>query len=204
MSAAYSLQTPRPTRRRGAHVATVPEPWAPGTEDTSVRIPLYTYRNVVVGYARADEADADTLSAYRWNLANDQYAVASVIDPNDDRRRVLGMHRLVLGLYFGDARQGDHINNRDTLDNRRSNLRIVTAGQNGHNTSGRALTSRYRGVCWATGAQKWLAQCKVAGVKHNLGLYDDEFDAAKVAARFRVRHLTHTIEDPALLEDVAA
>lgn len=42
------------------------------------------------------------------------------------------MHRLILGLVFGDKLQVDH-RNHDTLDNRRSNIQIVTRRKNHEN-----------------------------------------------------------------------
>jgi D-Tyr-tRNAtyr deacylase len=42
------------------------------------------------------------------------------------------MHREILGLSLGDKRKSDHAN-RNTLDNRRLNLRIATNSQNGWN-----------------------------------------------------------------------
>ena len=42
----------------------------------------------------------------------------------------LYMHRLILGLDYGDPRQSDHIETMNTLDNRHENLQIVTPAEN--------------------------------------------------------------------------
>jgi len=59
------------------------------------------------------------------------------------------MHRLILGLKFGDKREVDHIN-RDGIDNRKCNLRIVNRNQQNQNRRAvRNRCSKYRGVCFA-------------------------------------------------------
>lgn len=111
----------------------------------------------------------------------------------DGKRTTLLLHRALLGLVHGDPRQGDHIN-RDRLDNRRANLRIVTGAQNWQNTPSKGKTSRFRGVSWCKRDGLWLAQCTVQGRNHNLGRYVEEEYAAQVAARFRARHLPYAVD----------
>jgi hypothetical protein len=81
-----------------------------------------------------------------------------------------------------------------------AHLRLTTHRQNMQNAGTRTRgTSQYRGVGWDKKARKWRAQAGLDGRKYHLGFFDDEMDAARVAARFRAEHMTHTIEDPALL-----
>lgn len=40
--------------------------------------------------------------------------------------------------------------------------------------------SKYRGVCWDKGLQKWRVRIMVGGKRISLGVYDDELEAAKV------------------------
>jgi hypothetical protein len=49
----------------------------------------------------------------------------------------------------------------------------------GKKSGGRARRSRYVGVCWHKGRQKWEAQITVRGVLQYLGLFDDEDDGAR-------------------------
>ncbi len=70
-----------------------------------------------------DDADYDWLMQRKWCAVWSTsircfYAVCSV------ESKALYMHRYILGLEFGDPRFGDHIEPSQTLDNRRSNLRI--------------------------------------------------------------------------------
>lgn len=71
--------------------------------------------------------------------------------------------------------QLDHVNGvRD--DDRISNLRACTAGENQQNKrpSGR---SGLLGVCWCRKSSRWKAQIKKAGVHRNLGFHDTKEQA---------------------------
>lgn len=71
----------------------------------------------------------------------------------------------------------DHIN-RNPLDNRRENLRIVTPAQNMMNkSSSKGSSSKYVGV--HKKGNKFKAQIRVDGENIVLGTYDDEIKAAK-------------------------
>ncbi len=78
----------------------------------------------------------------------------------------------------------DHING-DPLDNRKSNLRAVTRGQNNMNRGsnrthrGKSTTSSYKGVSWDKRRSRW-----VSNIGHNYKrIYLGCFDLAEDAAR---------------------
>jgi hypothetical protein len=100
-----------------------------------------------------------------------------------EEKRVILVHRWVLGLCKGDGLIGDH-KNGNRLDNRRSNLRIVDASGSSQNVSGRGR-SRFRGVHRARSG-RWTARTKFQGQTHYLGTYDTEEEAAAVAAAKRI------------------
>jgi hypothetical protein len=73
----------------------------------------------------------------------------------------------------------DHING-DRLDNRRENLQLCTRGQNMMKSRKRRGTrSRYRGVSWNAGKQRWQAQVNIDGRAKLIGRFESEEEAAR-------------------------
>ena len=97
-------------------------------------------------------------------------------------KSVVAIHRRIMGLSKGDGKFVDHING-DRFDNRRQNLRVITVAENAQNRVCSGGSSQYRGVYRFRNV--WRA--KVNG-KH-LGLFDDELEAARVAAAYRREHV---------------
>lgn len=80
------------------------------------------------------------------------------------------------GLVKGEV--VDHINH-DTLDNRRSNLRVITQLQNAYNATMRTTNAiGYKGVFLHKQVNKWRAVIKVNGKRKHLGCFDSVIDAA--------------------------
>ena len=77
--------------------------------------------------------------------------------------------------YLTDCPKGmvvDHINH-NTLDNRRSNLRICTNKENVRNNQLRALnTSGHKGVTWNKRENKWQVYIRVNYKFHTLGYFN--------------------------------
>jgi hypothetical protein len=150
------------------------------------RIPLRNRAGEVVAYATVDLADFARLNEHRWHLNYGRYVARW---PPRPRRSKLLMHRVVLGLVDGDGMEGDHIN-RNPLDNRRSNLRVVTTAQNLQNTSSRrGSTSSLRGVSWDARAGKWRAQGQLRGRKHHIAHFASEAAAGAAALAWRRENL---------------
>lgn len=102
------------------------------------------------------------------------------------RKRYFLAHRLAWFYVYGEWPKGeiDHIN-RQRADNRISNLREATRGQNVHNRIVKNKTG-FRGVYLSESKKKWYAQIKINGKSQHLGFFNtpEEASAAyKTAAK---------------------
>lgn len=88
----------------------------------------------------------------------------------------------LLHRFLSKARKGfevDHIN-QNTLDNRNSNLRVVTSSQNKMNREKQSNNkSGYKGVCWVERFGKWMAHIRINKKQINLGYFESIEDAIK-------------------------
>ena len=131
--------------------------------------------------ALVDDADYDWLNESKWCAVKDRngnfYATRGYIQ----------MHRQILGLGYGDKRQGDH-QNHNTVDNRRSNVRICTNQQNAMNRKKRQNTSsKFKGVTWNKYHKKWYAAIRIDGKKKHLGCFVTEELAALAYDKAAIR-----------------
>lgn len=145
-----------------------------------VPVPLHRRDGSIVGYATIDAADAEMVLAHRWRRTAFGYAITGSVSKDTD---VL-MHRMLLGLARGDRRQGDH-RNGDRLDNRRSNLRVVTNAQNSQNQRARGGSSRHRGVSRRADTGRWVGYATVDGRRYRTKCFDTEEQARAAAAALR-------------------
>lgn len=133
------------------------------------------------GYvALVDDEDYDQLMKYKWLYLSTGYAARNPRNGDTSTTTIL-MHRQILGL--NGILQVDHIS-CDKLDNRRSNLRVVTPHQNcfnrGKNSNNR---SGHKGVCWHSIGKKWRAYINLDRKQIHLGLFDDKMEAHKAYQR---------------------
>lgn len=146
--------------------------------DTTVSVPLQSKKHKGLA-ALVDHADVSLVSEYDWHPVWDRntksfYAVTTVKERG--RRRPVRMHRLVVAAKNDEF--VDHINH-DTLDNRRTNLRLCSRSQNQANQRKcEGKTSEYKGVYWNRQCSRWQAQIRFKGESHHLGLFLDEVSAA--------------------------
>lgn len=95
--------------------------------DGPVRLPLRDKDGNEVAHTTVDGIDSLWLDQWRWSLNPSGYAYRV------GEGTTILLHRVLLGLLnAGPMFQADHIN-RDRLDNRRQNLRVVTAAVNNLN-----------------------------------------------------------------------
>ena len=106
-----------------------------------------------------DEDDFERVSQYNWGVINSRgliyiYSGRGKNSPLGNGK-ILGIHRFIMNAPIGKV--VDHINH-NTLDNRKSNLRICTIGENAINRSpNKRGYSKYKGVSWDTDCKKWTA-----------------------------------------------
>lgn len=87
------------------------------------------------------------------------------------------LHRLIMNCPKNYV--VDHIN-RDTLDNRKSNLRICKNKENLRNRISNKGNSKYKGVSFDKTRNKWYACIRYNNKTYNLGRYKTEKEAGKV------------------------
>lgn len=170
------------------------------TEDgLSARIPLRARDDSVRAYTVVDLADAAWVSRWRWCLDKDGYATRKEYTGGGAANKqviTFRLHREVAGLppATEDEREVDH-RDLDKLNNRRSNLRVVThAEQMQNRPSLPGSSSQYRGVMWSKAHKCWVATVKAGSKTHHLGHFSQESDAAEAARLGRGKLLPFAID----------
>jgi hypothetical protein len=134
----------------------------------------------IVAWTWVSDEDYAHAKQFRWYMA-DGYVMRTLKLP-DGGKTSIPMHRDLMGLENGDTREVDH-EDRDRLNNRRSNLRIVERWENERNHAREPHYSRKVGVTLDKARGKWKAQASLDGEYVYLGLYETE--EAAIIARFR-------------------
>jgi hypothetical protein len=102
-------------------------------------------------------------------------------------------HRLAFLYMTGNfpEKQVDHIN-RIKDDNRWTNLRKVTSGENLQNTSLRKSNkSGAKGVFWYAQRNKWIAYIRFNNKRYSLGYYINFEDAVTARKQAEDKYFTH-------------
>lgn len=154
--------------------------WSPNQKPSSpndyIEIPLS--RGMV---AKISPEDEEWVRKYNWfanrSHQDSYYATRNYRDENGKKKKGV-LHREIMKPPPG--MMVDHIS-RDTLDNRRCNLRLATPAQNARNIKKpkHGVTSKYKGVSWNRNAGKFECSIRVNGKRKYLGLFESEFLAAK-------------------------
>lgn len=107
-----------------------------------------------------------------WSDFTQSFYVLAYLGTYNGKAKNCSLHRWILNPPAGYV--VDHINH-DTLNNCRSNLRIVTPSQNQVNrrVPKNNKTSGVCGVYWNKRQQKWHARIQYQGKRKHLGMFDD-------------------------------
>lgn len=131
--------------------------------------------------ALVDAEDFHWLSRWKWHahvVGSRTYAArnASKAERAAGAPCSIYLHREVLPL--ADGRLVDHAN-RDTLDDRRANLRAASYVENGANSGRTGGSSIYRGVCVDRRRGKFRAEIRPGGRSIFLGYFNEPIGAAR-------------------------
>ncbi len=117
-----------------------------------------------------DKIDYKWAINYKWRLLSSGYAATSI------NGKTKCLHKLILL----EAKQVDH-RNRNSLDNRRVNLRECNKSINAFNTDLRVSNlSGVTGVCWSENACKWRAIIYINRKRIHLGYFKNFKNAVRV------------------------
>lgn len=140
------------------------------------------------GYsAMVDDEDFEWLMQWKWRASvksNTVYAITGI--KCDGRRTSMLMHRAILRVTDSkiDVDHGDG----NGLNNRRENIRPCTHAQNLANSGSRGGSSKFKGVCWSKGNNRWSAAINIGGRIKHIGYFEKEEDAARSYNQFAEKH----------------
>lgn len=141
------------------------------------------------GYeAIVDDEDYERLSRWSWCYSHGYGMRSQYLGGGRKARKyqTIMLHRAVLApLPIFDV---DHIN-KNTLDNRKVNLRICTHQQNIFNSKISSQNrSGYKGVSWCAWKKRWRAGIRVNGKEMTLGFFEDRIEAAIAYNQAAITH----------------
>jgi len=135
---------------------------------------LYNGKNEAIGEALVDADDKYKVEGYKWALIvskTSQYVMRS------HKYKIRQLHNII----FGDVPNGFEVDHedRDTLNNRKSNLRLATRSLNNANSKMRKTnTSGFKGVSWCKQKGKYIGQIAMNNKHFYLGCSDDPIELA--------------------------
>lgn len=121
-----------------------------------------------------DDEDYKWLREWRWHTDNKGYVVRRV--RRDGKKYVVYMHREIMKTPEGMVT--DHVNG-NKVDNRRSNLRVCSDGQNKRNRDkSLGFDAPYKGAYWQKQIKRWYSRIQVNGRSIYLGTFSTPEEAS--------------------------
>jgi len=125
-----------------------------------------------------DDEDYLKVCRYKWRYFQFKTRTPYITAYIKEYRQNIFLHRFIMNLKSGDKNQVDH-KNRNTLDNRKENLRLADIFLNNINKGIlKNNTSGYKGVSWHKYNQKWYAQTSFHNKRIHLGYFNSAREAA--------------------------
>lgn len=147
-------------------------------------ITLYSGEEVAV-----DDEDYAELATYKWHRHHLGYAqrlVYKYISKGQYSKKSVLMHRHIMKPPKNMVI--DHIN-RDKLDNRKINLRVVTQAENTFNKGIQSNNkSGYRCIHWDNTRKKWVVQVKILNKNKFVGRFGDFQEAIRARDSYELTH----------------
>jgi len=155
--------------------------------DDFAEIILYNKNNVECGRATIDTEDIEKVKNISWcKLAR---KVCGKLDSKN-----ISLHHIILNFDYHDNFVVDHIN-RNFLDNRKINLRIVKQQVNTRNTKiSKNNKSGTNGVCFDKKNNKWIAYIVINNKQIYLGRYLNIEDAILERKKAEIKYFGKIIE----------
>lgn len=133
--------------------------------------------------ATVDDADFQFVNRWKWKQHSAGYAYRTIrVGGRAGGWKNLYLHHLILPLTPG--LEVDHIN-RNKLDNRRANLRLVCHSVNSHNRTMLKNSRGSQGVTKPKGRNRWAAKLYVNGQYRWLGSFKTQAEAETAYADAR-------------------
>jgi hypothetical protein len=123
-----------------------------------------------------DDDDFGRVSKFKWHANWNNYNWYAKRSFTGGRQESL--HHFIFGV--GNGVMLDHING-ESLDNRKSNLRICNKMQNAGNSRKRidGCSSKYKGVGWNKRTHRWIVRIRMGGERKYIGSFLNEDDAGR-------------------------
>ena len=156
-------------------------------------------------FAIVDVCDVERIINYSWYGQPASWPVGKFYAVGTVDGKSVPLHRYLVAAKSGQL--VDHWNG-DTLNCRRSNLRVCTHTQNSSNRRKYSTSSsHYKGVHWAENCGAWRVRITCCGIKYDLGIFVCEEDAAvayddaAVILHGRFAHLNFPFRDAREMSD---
>lgn len=146
-----------------------------------VEIHMFDRHYKYTGFTKIDKEKFKELATYSWRLDSVGYASTMV------KGIPIRMHKILIKAEAGLIT--DHIN-RNKLDNRTKNLRIITRQENNFNRIGNGIRKTPQG--------KWNARIRWNGKEKHIGNYDTKKEAREAYLREKDKYLKMIDIDKAL------
>jgi hypothetical protein len=133
--------------------------------------------------ALVNDEDYGRVSQFKWSAQQSKrsrtwYAIRMICN-GDGTKKIIHLHRFILGVTDPSI-EVDH-GDGDGLNCQRFNIKTCTRTENERNKGKQRgnFSSSYKGVAFRLAKRKWESRIKVNKVKHFLGYFTAEEDAAR-------------------------